>query len=234
MRIMRVGLGVALGLLCICFEATPQETITVTGKLTRAMAIGGESTGWSIQLDSEASVDGKQVNSVEVASREVKKFETLENKRVRATGKISHKQGVETGNRSILAVASIKEVKAKPAPAAAFNLANSEWLLKDLGDSEAIDNVKATLAFAEGGKVSGNGSCNRFFGSATIEGDRIKFGPLGATRMACQEAVMNQETKYLNALQATERFEWKDPYLLLHCRGFEKPLRFTRIANTPR
>jgi len=25
-------------------------------------------------------------------------------------------------------------------------------------------------------------------------GDTIKFGPLGATRMACQEAVMNQET----------------------------------------
>jgi len=78
------------------------------------MAIGGESTGWSFNLIPKASVDGKQVNSVEVASSEVKKFETLENKRVRATGKISHKQGVETGNRSILAVASIKEVKASP------------------------------------------------------------------------------------------------------------------------
>jgi heat shock protein HslJ len=33
-----------------------------------------------------------------------------------------------------------------------------------------IDDVQATLAFAEGGKVSGNGSCNRFFGSAEFAG----------------------------------------------------------------
>jgi heat shock protein HslJ len=47
--------------------------------------------------------------------------------------------------------------------------------------------------------------------------------------MACPEAVMNQETKYLDALQAAERFEWKAPYLLIYCKGFEKPLRFTRM-----
>jgi hypothetical protein len=45
------------------------------------------------------------------------------------------------------------------------------------------------------------------------------------------EAVMNQETKYLQMLQAAERFEWKDPYLLIYCRDFEKPLRFTRMSN---
>jgi len=46
----------------------PAQKITVTGKLDRVMAIGGESTGWAIQLDSEAAIDGKQVNSIEVAS----------------------------------------------------------------------------------------------------------------------------------------------------------------------
>jgi len=40
---------------------------------------------------------------------------------------------------------------------------------------------------------------------------------------------MDQEAKYLEALQAAERFEWKDPYLLIHCKGHEAPLRFTRI-----
>jgi heat shock protein HslJ len=52
--------------------------------------------------------------------------------------------------------------------------------------------------------------------------------------MACPEALMNREAKYLKALQAAERYEWTDPYLLLHCKGFEKPLRFTRKrASTP-
>jgi hypothetical protein len=54
--------------------------MTVTGKLARVMAIGGESTGWTIQLDSEAAIDGKQVNSIEVDSRKTKRLEKLENK----------------------------------------------------------------------------------------------------------------------------------------------------------
>jgi heat shock protein HslJ len=231
---MRIGIGVTLALFYLCVVATPQETITVAGTLTRAMAIGGESTGWSVELDSETSIDGKPAHSVEVESSEIKKLETLENKHVRATGKITHRQGVETGSRTVLAVSSMREVKVKPPAAAAFHLANSEWLLKDLEGSEVLDNVQATLAFQETGKVSGNGSCNRFFGSAKINGNAIELGPLGATRMACPEAIMNQETKYLSALQAANRFEWKAPYLLLHCKGFEKPLRFTRMVNAPR
>jgi heat shock protein HslJ len=51
--------------------------------------------------------------------------------------------------------------------------------------------------------------------------------------MACPEAVMNQEMKYLAALQTAERFEWKDPYLLIYCKGFGKPLRFTRQSPRP-
>ena len=51
--------------------------------------------------------------------------------------------------------------------------------------------------------------------------------------MACPEAVMNQESKYLDALQAAERFEWKDSHLLIYCKNFEKPLRFTRM-QTPK
>ena len=119
-----------------------------------------------------------------------------------------------------------------PAPpaASAFNLGGSEWLLEDLAGSGVMDSVGATLSFPETDKVAGNGSCNRFFGPAEIAGSALKLGLLGSTRMACTEAVMNQETKYLNALQAAQRYEWKDPYLLVYCKGFDKPLRFTRAT----
>lgn len=112
-----------------------------------------------------------------------------------------------------------------------FNLVGSEWQLQDLVGSGVVEGVHATLAFPEAGKVTGNGSCNSFFGPAQIAGNEIKLGPLGSTRMACPEAAMNQETKYLNALQAAERYEWKDPYLLLYCKDLDKPLRFTRSAS---
>jgi heat shock protein HslJ len=225
MRVTRTG---ALALFSFCFVAAPQpQKITVTGKLTRAVAIGGESTGWAIALDAATDIEGKQVHSIEVASRDVKQFEILGNKHVQASGNISHRQGVETGDRMILDVSSIREVKAP----ADFSLTGSEWLLEDLAGRGVIDNVQATLAFPEKGKVSGNGSCNRFFGTAKITANAVQLGPLGATRMACPEAVMIQETKYLDALQKTERFEWNDPYLLLEAKGIEKPLRFTQLAG---
>jgi heat shock protein HslJ len=128
---------------------------------------------------------------------------------------------------------SQKSAKASPpvVPAGSFSLSGSEWLLEDLAGSGVIDQIQATLSFPEAGKVAGNASCNRFFGPAEISGKNIKLGPLGSTRMACPEAVMNQETKYLNALQAAERYEWKDPYLLIYSAGFNKPLRFTRLES---
>jgi hypothetical protein len=72
-------IGQVLALLCICFAATAQEQkITATGKLVRAMAIGGESTGWTIQLDSEIDIGGKQVHSIEVASQDATKLKQFE------------------------------------------------------------------------------------------------------------------------------------------------------------
>ena len=85
----------------------------LTGTLTRAMAIGGESTGWSIQVDPEITVDGKQVHSIEISSKDAQNLEKLKDKRVKATGKLTHKHGVETGDRAVLEVSSIKESKAK-------------------------------------------------------------------------------------------------------------------------
>jgi heat shock protein HslJ len=46
--------------------------------------------------------------------------------------------------------------------------------------------------------------------------------------MACAEAVMNQETKLLKALQSAERFAVDGSALSIHCAGMDKPLRFVR------
>lgn len=175
MRIARIGTGLALVLFCICLYAkTPAQEMTVTGKLARVMAIGGESTGWTIQLDSEASIDSNQVNSIEVDSRKTKRLEKLENKHVEATGLLSHRQGVETGERIVLVISSIKEVQAAvqvPGKTASFSFTNNEWLLEDLVGLGVIDNSQATITFPEASKVAGNGSCNRFFGPAEVSGD---------------------------------------------------------------
>jgi heat shock protein HslJ len=237
MRITRLITGLMLALFCISSHAqSPEQKMTLTGKLSRVMAIGGESTGWALQLESATTIDGKQVDSIEVAYPKTQKLEKLENKRVQVTGLLSHRRGVETGERLVLVISTLKEAKVatQPVPAQATrpSLAGSEWLLEDLGGSGVIDSVQATLAFPEAGKVAGDGSCNRFFGPAQISADSIKLGPLASSRMACPEAVMNQEKRYLDALQAAERFEWKAAHLLIYCKGSERPLRFTRMPGS--
>ena len=238
MRSARLIAGLVLALAAILEPASlssqtqpSNQQITVTGKLTRVMAIGAESTGWVLELDSAIDVGGKQVTSIQVSDPKAGELEALANTRVRITGKLGQRSGVETGEQPVLTVSSIRGPKDThaPAPKAAFSLSGSEWTLEDL-EGHAADHGQATLTFPEAGKIAGNGSCNRFFGSAEISGDSIKFSAMGSTRMACPEEVMNQESKYLEALQAADRFEWKDPYLLIYGKGIEKPLRFTRMS----
>jgi len=102
------------------------------------------------------------------------------------------------------------------------------WVLEDVAGAGVIDNARATLEFREPGRVSGRGSCNQFSGPVTIGGSTISFGALAVTKMACPEAVMNQETSYFKALQAAERYSVEGTTLLIYAKGLDKPLRFTR------
>ncbi|WP_297398743.1 META domain-containing protein [Hydrogenophaga sp.] len=124
-----------------------------------------------------------------------------------------------------LLVLSACALPGAPAPAP---LVGSEWQLEDLGGRGVLDRVQATLAFPEAGRVAGNSSCNRFFGSYTLMQDRVAFGQLGGTRMACPEAVNDQEMRYLDALQKAQRLEVQGRTMLMHVQGLDKPLRFTR------
>lgn len=120
---------------------------------------------------------------------------------------------------------SLRQVGAEQA---AGSLWGTAWRLEDFGGFGVLDRAEATLEFLRPGKVAGNGSCNRFFGSATIAGESLSVGALGATRMACVEAVGNQEAKYLRALESAERFTLQGDTLLVFAKGMEKPLRFFR------
>jgi heat shock protein HslJ len=51
--------------------------------------------------------------------------------------------------------------------------------------------------------VSGSSGCNTYNGTYTRDGDTLKIGPLATTRMACDPAIMDQETQFLAALAAS-------------------------------
>jgi hypothetical protein len=105
----------AFFLLCFTPSLRAQtDKLTVQGRLTRVMAIGGETSGWAIELNPVLTVNGKQVSSMEIVYVDTKKLEAFENKTVKATGKLSNALGVETGQRPVLTLNSIKPVKEKP------------------------------------------------------------------------------------------------------------------------
>ena len=108
-------------------------------------------------------------------------------------------------------------------------LLGTEWELQTLDDQPLIEDAPASLAFMQDGQIAGNGSCNRFFGAVTFNGDRLRINSLGGTKMACLGVVMAQESRYLATLQKAQRYEVKNNTLLIHVDGQAQPMRFLRL-----
>jgi putative lipoprotein len=81
-----------------------------------------------------------------------------------------------------------------------------KWLAESIRTAGVIDNLQSTLEIASDGTVNGRGGCNGFGGKATIAGDKISFGALVATQMACAPAILDQEGKFLSALHDARRW----------------------------
>jgi heat shock protein HslJ len=113
-------------------------------------------------------------------------------------------------------------------------LAGTEWQLVFYGDPDeptiVIQSHVPTISFEEG-QAGGSGSCNSYGGSYTVEGERLQFGEMAWTEMACgEEGVMEQEMAFLSILTAVESFDLADDDLTL--RGPEGNLVF-KLPSAP-
>ena len=98
------------------------------------------------------------------------------------------------------------------------DLYNSKWQLKTIHSREGAAYIytNAFIRFDETQKrVSGNGSCNSFGGSVTINDNSLKIGNLFSTKMYC-EAVQTIETDFFAALSKVTRYEIKGNSLLMY------------------
>jgi len=57
----------------------------------------------------------------------------------------------------------------------------------------------------EAERVSGNDGCNNFFGGYTLDGNSLKFGMLGSTRMACPQ-IKDLDMEFNKMISATTRY----------------------------
>ncbi len=109
-------------------------------------------------------------------------------------------------------------------------MVGQEWLAEDIGGRGVVDNVRTAITIGAGGEVTGSGGCNRLRGVAQTDGSSLTFGTMATTRMMCPPAVMDQEGKFLRALDLTREFRLDGPYLKFLDRDGAALVRFVRAS----
>jgi copper homeostasis protein (lipoprotein) len=115
-----------------------------------------------------------------------------------------------------------------------YNLEDKEWVLVELRGNPVErneDKKEGSLRFdMETGMFSGNNTCNNFFGQYELmEGDRIKFGRVGATLMACPDGEL--ESIFMEVLEMTDNYNVVDGILSLNRARMAPLARFELKEN---
>jgi heat shock protein HslJ len=85
-------------------------------------------------------------------------------------------------------------------------LLHGDWRITAIGTTPVIATSEPTMTFSPDGKIGGNASCNRYFGNFTLTGEGLSFSEAGATMMACDGPLMQQESSFLAALETITGF----------------------------
>lgn len=101
---------------------------------------------------------------------------------------------------------------------ASKSLYETHWTLKKMHTNNGIEkvNTKAFIKFDEAKQsAGGNGSCNSFGSTISVEKNKISFKNTFSTKMYCVEVQKTEDT-YFNLLEKVNRFEIKDKILSLY------------------
>lgn len=113
-------------------------------------------------------------------------------------------------------------------------LEGTVWQVEDIDNGGIIDRSMITMDFSEGGRIMGFTGCNRYFGDANVARDALSLGGIGSTRRACAPALMNQEQRFLNALNDAARYAIdKDTWLVVYDAESVERLRAIGIDSDP-
>jgi heat shock protein HslJ len=85
--------------------------------------------------------------------------------------------------------------------------------------SVAADATEPTLDFHADGTVSGRGPCNTFRGSFEVDDDAVTISKIQMTTMACEDAVMDDETVFHEALADVDHVKFSADHHTLTLTG---------------
>ncbi|MFI8735784.1 META domain-containing protein [Ectopseudomonas toyotomiensis] len=96
-----------------------------------------------------------------------------------------------------------------------------EWI----GESPLIDRSHLTVTFAADGRAHGHAGCNHWFAGYTLKDDAVRFETPGSTRKMCAPSLMEQEQRFLAALEEVQRWDFNDIGQLQLWPATGKPIR---------
>lgn len=109
---------------------------------------------------------------------------------------------------------------------------DTNWELIELDNTPIPEKAPVKPPFIqfleEEDKVNGHTGCNEFFGSVELNVNTIKLGPLGMTRMACQEW-METEMLFLAMLHKARHYDIKGDMLFFLDK--KKPVAVFRASG---
>ncbi|AYM81976.1 META domain-containing protein [Agrobacterium tumefaciens] len=91
----------------------------------------------------------------------------------------------------------------RPEPEAGID---GRWLVQEIRGERIRGRRQATLEITREGRVSGNAGCNGIGGEVKISRNRVDFGRMISTQMACAPDIMRQERQFIEALEGARSF----------------------------
>lgn len=86
--------------------------------------------------------------------------------------------------------------------------------------NKAVSQNAPTLNFIELEKtIRGNTGCNNFFGNYTIDHSALSFNDISSTEIACEQAIMDVENAFLQALRNTGSYDIENSVLTLYSKN---------------
>ena len=105
------------------------------------------------------------------------------------------------------ALVSLKGNQMSGLSAGGATLTGVRWRPTYVGAESIPEDAGMYVQFEVDGSINGHAGCNSFFGSLEKTESGVKVGPIGATRMACEEPKMSLETSFISALQQSTNFD---------------------------
>jgi len=111
------------------------------------------------------------------------------------------------------------------------NLLGTGWVAVSIAGRPAADKMESWVKLSTDGEISGHAACNAFTGSFRIDGDRISVDQLARTKMLCVGATMDEERRFLAAIEGANRFEIVKDHLLLYPAGSGEPTELAPLST---